>query len=292
MCTHDTACRWWIRCCIAVVMAFVSSVSGETKDQRETGTASVSNEAPAGTAGQRDQNRVVLTTTAVGVAGVTAWGVLYWDYFTRAPHAQSEGWFGRGTDDGGMDKLGHCYATYVMSHGIASLYSRWDFEREEAALYGSLTSFAIMGYMELGDSFSDYGFSYEDMVFNTVGALIGYLLYIHPDLSSKIDLRWQFGLEPQKSDFLTDYSNSRFLLALKLNGFESTQRNWLRHIELHVGYYTEGFDEAAEENLRHPYVGVGFNFTDLLRRHGYAKTSTVFRYIQVPYTSANYDFDL
>jgi len=273
-------------------MAFVSSVSGETMDRRDPEAASAANEVSTGTVDRSGRNRAVLTTAAIGVAGVTAWGVLNWDYFSRKPHAKSEGWFGKNTDDGGMDKLGHCYGTYVMSHGIASLYEHWDFEREEAALYGSLTSFAIMGYMEFGDSFSDYGFSYEDMVFNTIGALMGYVLYVHPELSNKIDLRWQFGLEPKQSDFLTDYSNSRFLLALKLNGFESMQKSWLRHIELQVGYYTEGFDEPAEENRRHPYVGVGFNFTDLLRRHGYGKTSTAFRYIQLPYTSANYEFDL
>lgn len=289
---HDTDCCRGIRCGIAVVLAVVSSVSGEIQDPQVSDDASVASEASAGTVDRSDRNRVVLATTAVGVAGVTAWGVLNWDYFTRSPHAQSEGWFGKGTDDGGMDKLGHCYATYVISHGIASLYEHWDMEREEAALYGSLTSFAIMGYMEVGDSFSDYGFSYEDMVFNSIGALMGYLLYVNPALSSKIDLRWQFGLEPNKADFLTDYGNTKFLVALKLNGFEAMQKSWLRHVELHVGYYTEGFDEPAEENLRHPYVGVGFNLTDLLRRHGYGKTATVFRYIQVPYTSANYDFDL
>jgi hypothetical protein len=270
----------------------VSSASGETVTRQEPDAVSTANEEPAGKASNRDRNRIVLATTAVGVAGVTVWGVLNWDYFTRAPKAQSEGWFGPETDEGGMDKLGHFYTTYVLAHGIACLYEHCDFERKEAAFYGSLTSFAIMSYMEFGDSFSNYGFSYEDMVFNTLGSLMGYLLYVHPELSAKIDVRWQFGFTPNKADFLTDYSNSKFLFALKLNGFEAMQKRWLRHVELHVGYYTEGFDEPAEENLRHPYVGVGFNFTDLFRRHGYGKSATVLNYIQLPYTSVNYDFDL
>lgn len=258
--------------------------------REEPGAAA--NEMPAGEIDNRDRKRIVLATSAVGVAGVTAWGVLNWDYFSRRPHAKPEGWFGRNTSDGGMDKLGHLYSAYVMSHGISGLYEHWDFGRREAALYGSFTAFAIMGYMEFGDSFSSYGFSYEDMVFNTLGSLMGYLLYMHPELSAKIDLRWQFGFEPKQADFLTDYGNSKLLLALKLNGFEAMQSNWLRHVELHVGYHTEGFDDAARKNLRHPYVGVGFNFTDLFRRQGCGKTATALKYIQLPYTAVNYDFDL
>jgi hypothetical protein len=239
-----------------------------------------------------ERNRIVLGTTAVGVAGVTLWGVAQWDYFSRTPHAHSEGWFGENTDDGGMDKLGHMYASYVMSHGIACLYKHWDFDRRDAALFGSLTSFAIMGCMELGDSFSDYGFSAEDMTMNTLGCLMGYVLYLHPALASKVDFRWQVGLDPGQADFFTDYSNSKFLFALKLNGFERTRKTWLRHVELHAGYYTEGFGEESELNCRHPYLGIGFNFTDLFQRHGHGKTAAVFRYVQPPYTTLNYDFDL
>ncbi len=253
--------------------------------------------APGGRDGEKsspeaEENQIVLGTTMAGIAGVTAWGMVQWDYFTQTPHAQSEGWFGENTDDGGMDKLGHLYTSYILSHGIAYLYECYDFRRNEAALYGSLTSFAIMGYMEFGDSFSDYGFSGEDLTFNTLGCLLGYLLYVHPELARKIDYRWQFGLDPEKSDFTTDYGNSRFLLALKLGGFKSMEKNWLRYVEVHVGYYTEGFSDKREIDYRHPYLGLGINLTDLFRRHGYTKTATFFNYVQLPYTSINHDFDL
>ncbi len=239
-----------------------------------------------------ERNRIVLGTTAAGVAGVTAWGVANWDYFSRSPQAKSEGWFGPDTPEGGMDKLGHLYTTYLMSHGFAYLYEHWDFEHREAAFCGCLTSFAIMGYMEFGDSFSDYGFSYEDLVMNGLGAVLGYLLYTRPALAGKVDLRWQIGLQPTQADVLTDYENSKFLVALKLNGFETFRRGALRHVELHAGYYVEGFGEAGEPDYRHPYLGIGVNLTDLLFRQGWPRCATVLRYLQLPYTSLNHDFDL
>ncbi|VGO22754.1 DUF2279 domain-containing protein [Pontiella sulfatireligans] len=252
-------------------------------------TDSATNAPPSGIE-EKSRNRLVLGTTAVGVGAVTVWGIAQWDYFSKVPSAGEEGWFGKDTDEGGMDKLGHLYTSYVMAHGISCWYETRDFSRDEAAFYGSLTSFAVMGGMELGDSFSDYGFSCEDMVMNASGCLLGWLLYSRPDLASKIDLRWEYGLKPTKGDVVTDYENSKFLLALKLNGFKSMQKNPWRHIELHLGYHTEGFDDKHKDNERVPYVGVGVNFTDWFRRRGCEKTATVFNYMQLPYTAANYEF--
>jgi hypothetical protein len=240
-----------------------------------------------GTLGTADRNRLVVLTTAAGVGAVAVWGIWQWDYFSTTPHATSEDWFGKNTESGGADKMGHLYSCYTASHGFAYLYERWSFEREEAALYGSLSSLALLGFVEFGDSFSDYGFSGEDMVANLVGCAAGYLLYAYPGLAGKIDLRWEYGLSPNKTDFATDYENSKYLVALKLNGFEFAQQNWLKHIELHAGYYTRDFSDSSDDGKRYAYAGIGFNLTDLLFRNGYEKTATLLRYVQPPYTSLN-----
>jgi hypothetical protein len=40
-------------------------------------------------------------------------------------------------------------------------------------------------------------------------------------------------------------------------------------------------------------VGIGINLTDLFKRHGWNKTATLLRYVQIPYTSVNaeHNFD-
>ena len=233
----------------------------------------------------QQQKQDVINVNLAGIGIVTAWGVANWDYFTNSPQARSEGWFQNDTSSGGADKLGHLYTGYVTAHGLSYLYENWCFNKIDAALYGALSSLAILGYMEVGDSFSDYGFSKEDFVVNAAGSLLGYYLYINPNLANKVDLRWEYGLHPNQGDVITDYENTKYLVALKLNGFEFSHNNFFKHIELHAGYYTRGFDNAAAGKERNLFFGIGLNLTDLLRRHSYKKTATVLRYVQVPGTN-------
>jgi hypothetical protein len=232
-----------------------------------------------------------LQTTLAGAGVVTVWGVLNWDYFTKSPSGTSEGWFGNDTKSGGADKMGHAYTTYAFSHALSYLYEYWGFNHDNAALYGTLSSYTIMTYMELGDAFSDFGTSYEDLIANTVGAMLGYVLYKNDDLGSKIDFRWEYNFKFSDVDLTTDYENSKYLLALKLNGFEATRDSFWRHLEFHLGYYTRNFDTPGGDRERNLYVGIGLNLTDLLYRNSWKKTGTVLRYIQLPYTSISVDHD-
>ena len=240
---------------------------------------------------QKEQYQDLIKVNLTGVGIVTAWGVANWDYFSNSPKSGSENWFQNDTKSGGADKLGHMYTAYVASHGLSALYESWCFNQDDAALYGALSSLAILGYMEVGDSFSEFGFSHEDMIINGVGSLLGYYLYTNPNMSSKIDFRWEYGVHPNNNDITTDYENSKYLFALKLNGFDSFRDNFLKHIEFHVGYYTRGFDDPVDTKERNVFFGIGLNLTDLFRRHSYKKTATVLRYIQVPGTNIEFEKD-
>lgn len=87
-------------------------------------------------------------------------------------------------------------------------------------------------------------------------------------------------------------NDTKYLFALKLNGFKNMQNSMLKHIELLLGYYTRGFSDAEEAKQRNIFVGVGLNLTDFFRRHSYNKTATILRYIQIPYIYIEYANDL
>ncbi len=87
-------------------------------------------------------------------------------------------------------------------------------------------------------------------------------------------------------------TSSKYLLALKLNGFDFSHSSFLKHIELHTGYYTRDFSKPAATKERVIYVGIGLNLTDLFRRHSYNKTATVLKYYQIPGTSLNIEKNL
>ncbi len=239
-----------------------------------------------------EKKNKVLLTNLTGIGVITLWGVANWDYFSTSAKTTSEGWFGNDTKSGGADKLGHLYTSYVTAHGLSYLYESWCINKKDAALYGALSSLAIVGYMEIGDAFSDFGFSKEDMIANTLGVIYGYYSYRMPALSNILDLRWEYLPTSSTTDFTTDYENSKYLLALKLNGFDFAHNSWLKHIELHAGYYTRGFADDRIDRERNLFVGIGINLTDLLRRHGYNKTSTLLKYYQIPGTSLQHTKDL
>lgn len=239
-----------------------------------------------------EQSWLVVKTNLYGAGLITLWGLAKWDYFSRSPHADSEGLFGNTTKSGGADKLGHFYTSYIVTHGLSYFYEQNCINRRNAAFYGALSSFAILGYMEVGDSFSDFGFSNEDFIINALGSVAGYFLYQSPSLSKKIDIRWEYGFHSQSDDFTTDYENTKYLVAIKLNGFENTRTTFLKHLELHLGYYTRGFSDPLDSRERNLYLGLGVNLTDLLWRNNYKKTATVLKYIQLPGTYVEFTKDI
>lgn len=227
-----------------------------------------------------------------GFAFVTAWGLLFWDYGKNNPHTGGEGWFEADSKEGGADKLGHLYGNYVITHGFSYLYERWGYPKKEAALYGALSSFSLMAYMEFGDSFSDYGFSYEDFVMNTAGSIMGYLVYRYPSISSKVDLRLEYIPKFGQGDIFTDYDNMKFLIALKLDGFKFIKPKYLKYLELHFGYYARGYDDIQSNDSRNIYVAFGINIAKIIYDLSYQKTSRIFNYYQVPYTYVPYKWNL
>jgi Predicted periplasmic lipoprotein (DUF2279) len=223
-------------------------------------------------------------------AVVVGWGFANWDYGTGGPRFQDEGWFGRETDEGGADKLGHLYTAYLFSHLFAGQYERWDFEKDEAIKWGALSSLGITGLIEVGDAFSDrYGFSYQDMVFNTLGAAAGYLLWSFPELSRKIDLRVEYNpflSGDREFDITTDYDRLSYLIAFKAEGFDFIENPYLKYLELHVGFRARNYaaySDRPDVDLRKQflYVGIGLNLSKLLRPY---LDVPVFNYFQMPYT--------
>jgi len=239
----------------------------------------------------------VLYTNLIGASFVAVWGTAFWDYFTIKPVVKNEGWFGKDTKYGGADKFGHMYSTYLWSVGFSSLYEYWGMSDEESLLYAPLTSWTFQALMEIGDSFSaSQGFSYEDLVMNTIGAAFYYVREKFPEVKSKLDFRLEYIPDFNSNvDFFTQYNSMKYLMALKFSGFKSMEDTPLKYFEFQVGYYTRGYSEHEKytDTERIIFAGIGINVSEVLKAMGWIKTSKIFNYYQLPcsYVPFGHDYD-
>ncbi len=244
--------------------------------------------------------------TAAIVGGTLALGFGDWDWGNASFHFVDEGFFGKDTNNGGMDKLGHVYGTMLLSDFFTASLERRHVNQHSAALTGAIMGWGVLAMVETFDGFSkDYGFSPQDIVANTVGAAFSYLRNTMPGLKDKVDYRLEYvpsgydeGFKPH-----SDYAGQKYILALKLAGFEQFEETPLRFFELDVGYFTQGFkqNEARDRGIsptRHLFAAIGINVEQVL--FGYQEEGESFaeraaratlQRVQIPYTYLTYDRD-
>jgi len=102
--------------------------------------------------------------------------------------------------------------------------------------------------VEVFDGYSDdHGFSYEDVIFNSLGIGVSYLKNTIPGLDEKLDLRVEYSnTEEHGNHPITDYSGYDYSAVLRLNGFEDLKETPLKYVELQLGYHAEGFKKNEE----------------------------------------------
>jgi uncharacterized protein YfiM (DUF2279 family) len=221
------------------------------------------------------------------MAFVTGWGFAKWDYGSRSPHARNEGWFGAATKEGGADKFGHLHLSFALANGLPALYESWGFDADSAAKRGLWSSLLIMNYMEFGDSFSDYGFAYEDLLMNVAGATAGYWLRQHPRWDERLAIRVEYVPDSLNVDFFTDYERTKYLVALR--GDTLIPHRYGKWFDLQVGYLARGYTTQLDPH-REWFVGIGINLRTGAEHFGMRKTGYAFRYWQPPGTSLKHRF--
>jgi hypothetical protein len=237
---------------------------------------------------------------AILAGGLTAYGFKNWGWGSVKFHAQNEGFFGENTSHGGMDKLGHAFSTMLIADVLNARIAGALGASDNAALTASFLAFGAMSLVEVADGFAkNHGFSYEDLVADAAGAIFSYLRNTIPGLRDKLDYRVQY--LPSKGsteDPVNDYMGQKYLLALKLSGFEQLQPTAFRFVELHVGYFARGYGETdaarGVPRQRNLYAGIGLNLNELLFASPAVRqswpgnlASFMLERFQVPYTSIN-----
>lgn len=224
----------------------------------------------------------------------------YWTDDTTSFHFKNEGWFGRDTNNLGIDKLTHAFNAYLFAEFLGARIARKTGDRAAAALPAAILSTGLQFYGELWDGHkTDSGFSYQDIVFNTAGAAFSVLRHTVPGLEEKLDFRLMVKPNSEVYSFKgkRHYEQQHFLLSLEMAGFKQFKSSPLRFVELQVGYRGRDFlaaDRAAGiKPKRDIFFGVALNLKELFFRDSRSRLGRAIgsglNYFQIPYTGV-YDY--
>lgn len=213
-------------------------------------------------------------------------------------HVKKEGWFGKSTNNLGVDKLSHAYTGYVVSELLYARLKRKTGNAPGIAFTAAALGLATTLYTELWDSVEvSGGWSWEDVAMNSAGAAFSLLRNSVPGLDKKLDYRLM--VMPDSHIFTASgkkhFEQQRYFFALKLSGFKALEQGPLRFLELHAGYYGKDFtlqDRARGiEPKRRLFVGVGINLRELLFKNSTSRigraAGEVLDYFQPPYTAVH-----
>jgi hypothetical protein len=246
---------------------------------------------------------------AVASAGVLA-GAAYNSFFDGERekfHFTDEGWFGRNTYAGGGDKASHFVSFYIVSRLMSGVFQELDAPTDRARLLGFGVALAAGLMNEIGDGYIHYGFSYEDLIADTLGAAtaLGIEHYGLDDL-----LGFRAGLLPGPEIVCCpyggvgkDYTLEIYTGDLKIAGLGARAKfnpGPARFLLFSATYGSKGYP-YLDPVVRERQVGfeVGLNFGQIMKEIGVPPQKWwgkilyfVFDVIRFPYTQIGMYYDL
>ena len=250
---------------------------------------------------------VLVMGTAVGYS--TGNSVKEESYEYDGFHFAGEGFFGRNTYTGGVDKLAHFVDYNLATVALANTYGRIGYGSGQSGWIGFATSVAAGLATEVGDGTTLFGFSWEDFLADALGAATA-LGLSRSGWNDTIGFRFgKVAQDPNppccvdNANIGRDYSGEIYTADLKIVGLARRLRfdpGPARFLLLSATYGTNGYRHVAPE-LRQRLVGleIGINFSEIFRGLGVPSEplwGEGFYYFldsfRIPYTAIGFRYDV
>ena len=245
----------------------------------------------------------------VGFGAALAIGGSAYSAYSESPrfpwHFENEGWFGENTYVGGADKASH-FVSYYGVQRIATEYNKaFHVPGNQAAWIATGTSFLAGLMTEIGDGTNKYGFSWEDLAMDTVGAFSG-LAIVNFGLDDLIGFRagWVPGApDPGRGGLGRDYSSEIYTADLKFQGLGKRAHfnpGPAKYFLFSITYGTKGYP-YDDPSVRERQLGleIGINFAPVLEALKVPREKwwgvvlyTLFDIVRFPYTAIGWRYDL
>jgi uncharacterized protein YfiM (DUF2279 family) len=257
-------------------------------------------------------NKPTLLTTGVTLVGAGLYGLSAgWAHGFNNYHWGDEGWFGLNSYGGGSDKASHFIVCTALARELAWVYDRQGHtEAESTALAFGITTLSGL-IVEVVDGYTPYGFGWQDLTMDVLGAATG-LLLTRNGLDDLIGFR--LGKVPsgipdgeldEREPFLgTAYSTEVYSADLKIAGLSRRMRfdpGPARFLMTSVTYSTKGYGYVPPVPERQRLIGfeLGLNVPEILLAVGVRETTwwgtfllKAFNFFRIPFTSFGFRYDL
>ena len=223
--------------------------------------------------------------TAGVVVGVPLLGYFaWWKNSSRSSFTvANERWFQEDTYAGGADKASHIFWGYLGSQLLSNAYQ--SLGKTPAQARGlTLAVVTVTGALiEIGDAYSQYGFAWEDIAANTIGALVAFGIDAWR-IDDTVGLRFGLMSTPipdaccRYGGYGDDYSKEIYTLDLKLAGLfprMGAKPGLARFLLLSGTYQTKGYRYSPPENRRREIgIEIGLNVREVLVAVGVPEDKT------------------
>jgi hypothetical protein len=255
-----------------------------------------------------DTKTTVVTASVVVIAPVIGY-LAWWRTSSRPSFGfANERWFQRDTYAGGADKASHIYLGYISTLALQSIYRSLDKPPAEARGLALGVTVLTGALIEIGDGYSIYRFSWEDIAANAIGAALATGLDAW-GLKDTVGLRLGRvkALKPDPccryGGYGDDYSKEIYSADLKLAGFlprVGVKPGPARFLLVSMTYGSKGYRYSAEP-IRQRNIGLefGLNLREVLLAVGVPEKKwwgkallAIGTYFRFPYTSFGWHYDL
>jgi len=219
-------------------------------------------------------------------------------------HYTKEGWFGQETYAGGADKASHIVSYYAVARMMKEANRTFGMSEDSAILLASGVSLAAGIGTEIGDATNKYGFSWEDIAADAIGAAAGYAIM---KTKSEDLVGFRAGIVPAPDVVYgglgKDYSAEIYTADLKIAGLGKRLHfdpSIARFLLLSATYGSKGYP-YSEPDVRQRQIGIelGINFREVLtalhvppHRWWGVILYTFFDVVRLPYTAWGFRYDL
>ena len=257
-------------------------------------------------------SKPTLLVTGITLVGASLYGVSAgWAHGFNDYHWGNEGWFGLNSYGGGSDKASHFIVCNALSRELAWVYDRQGHTTAQstALAFGVTTLSGLI--VEVADGFTPYGFGWQDLVMDVLGAGTG-LLLTRNGLDDLIGFRLgkvpsgipEGDLDDREPFLGTAYSTEVYSADLKLVGLGRRMRfnpGPARFLMTSVTYSTKGYGYVPPVPDRQRLIGfeIGLNVPEILSAVGVPETTwwgiflhKAFNFFRIPFTSFGFRYDL